>query len=97
LADILPSVWSVIIDGYPCQSNALFFANHELSLAFFPVTATFVSTENAIGNQEGVQDAICQAMFVGMLFALVGGVALLLQPDQVLSSVLKRKKSCHAF
>ena len=60
--------------------------------SFLPsVTATFVSTENAAGNQEGVQDAICQAMFVGMLFAFVGALALLLQPDRVLSSVLKRK------
>lgn len=60
--------------------------------SFLPsVTATFVSAENAAGNQEGVQDAICQALFVGMLFALFGGIALLLQPDQILSSVLKRK------
>lgn len=58
--------------------------------SFLPsVTATFVSTENASGNQEGVQDAICQALFVGMLFAFAGGLALLLQPEQVLSSVLK--------
>lgn len=60
--------------------------------SFLPsVTATFVSTENAAGNQEGVQDAICQAMFVGILFAFAGAVGLLLQPDKVLCSVLKRK------
>lgn len=60
--------------------------------SFLPsVTATFVSTENAAGNQEGVQDALCQALFVGMLFALVGGGALLWRPDAVLSSVLTRK------
>ena len=65
---------------------------HGITLFFnCPVTATFVSTENAVGNQEGVQDAICQALFVGMLFALVGDVALVLQPEQVLSLVLKRK------
>ena len=60
--------------------------------SFLPsVTATFVSTENANKNQEGVQDAICQALFVGMLFAFAGAVALLSHPDKVLSAVLKRK------
>jgi len=62
-----------------------------LTLSFLIVTATFVSTENANGNQEGVQDAICQALFVGMLFAFVGAIALVVKPDQVLSSVLSRK------
>lgn len=50
-----------------------------------------MSIENANGNQEGVQDAICQALFVGMLFALVGGVALLAQPDKILGAVLTCK------
>jgi MatE len=66
--------------------------------SFLPsVTATFVSTENAAGNQEGVQDAICQAMFVGMIFALLGGIALVMQPNRVLSSVLKRKSCLWSF
>jgi heme/copper-type cytochrome/quinol oxidase subunit 3 len=99
LVSILPPVWSVTSKAEQwltmteqCPSFGL-FANHMI-LSFLllnsPVTATFVSTENASGNQEGVQDAICQALFVGMLFALVGAALLLLQPDRVLSSVLKR-------
>ena len=63
-------------------------------ILYLTVTATFVSIENANGNQEGVQDAICQALFVGMLFAFAGGVALLAQPDKILGAVLTRKSIC---
>jgi len=57
--------------------------------SFLPsVTATLISKENASGNAEGVQDAVCQALVVGLLLALVSSVLLFWQPDRVLSSVL---------
>jgi Na+-driven multidrug efflux pump len=57
--------------------------------SFLPsVTATLISKENALDNSEGVQDAVCQAMFVGICLALLSSILMLLSPDRVLSSVL---------
>ena len=57
--------------------------------SFLPsVTATLISRQNARGDREGVQDAIGQALVVGILLALLSSSLLLLQPDRVLSSVL---------
>jgi len=39
---------------------------------FVIVTATLVSKANASGNQEDVQDAVSQALVVGILISLVG-------------------------
>lgn len=52
------------------------------------MTATLVSTENAKGNKDGLQDAICQALFLGILIALVGNTLTFLHPEKVLSAVL---------
>ena len=58
--------------------------------SFLPsVTATLISTENARGNQEGVQDALCQAMLVGLFFAVSSSLLLIAYPEKVLSSVLE--------
>ena len=57
--------------------------------SFLPsVTATLISKENALNNTEGVQDAICQALVVGVFMALVSSMVLLGYPEQVLGSVL---------
>eukprot|EP00522_Entomoneis_paludosa_P012975 CAMPEP_0172447892 /NCGR_PEP_ID=MMETSP1065-20121228/7053_1 /TAXON_ID=265537 /ORGANISM="Amphiprora paludosa, Strain CCMP125" /LENGTH=544 /DNA_ID=CAMNT_0013199265 /DNA_START=230 /DNA_END=1861 /DNA_ORIENTATION=+ len=57
--------------------------------SFLPgVTATLISKENAKGNKEGVQDAISQALFVGILVAMVTSCLLFFNPEKVLSSVL---------
>lgn len=58
--------------------------------SFLPaVTATLVSKENAKNDQEGLQDAVCQALVVGILIALIGTPLIFLNPDKVLSAVLK--------
>ena len=36
------------------------------------VTATLVSKANASGNQEDLQDAVCQALLVGFGISLIG-------------------------
>lgn len=57
--------------------------------SFLPsVTATLISKENAQNNSEGVQDAVCQALVVGVFMALVSSIVLLAYPEQVLGSVL---------
>jgi putative MATE family efflux protein len=48
-----------------------------------------VSKENAKGNQEGLQDAVCQALFIGCIMALIGTPLIFLNPEKVLSVVLK--------
>lgn len=48
-----------------------------------------MSKESAVGNQEGVQDAVCNALFVGVLFSIVGSAFMLGYTDKALSSVLK--------
>lgn len=58
----------------------------------FPVTAIQVSKESALGNLDGVQDAICRALVVGVLFAVVGTGCMLAYTDRALSSVLKGRQ-----
>jgi len=59
--------------------------------SFLPsVTATLISKENAKGNDEGVQDALCQALFVGSFMAIMSNSLLFSNPDKVLSSVLQK-------
>jgi putative MATE family efflux protein len=48
-----------------------------------------VSTENAKGNKEGLQDCVCQAFTVGILIALIGTPLIFFNPEKVLSAVLK--------
>lgn len=70
-------------------------ANQVFSSAFWivsvlpSVTATLVSKANASGNQEDVQDAVSQALVVGILISLVGSALMLRFPEKILSSVLK--------
>jgi multidrug resistance protein, MATE family len=58
-------------------------------VSFLPsVTATLVSKQHAQGDQEGTQDAVCQALFVGFFIALIGTPIMFFNPDWALSSVL---------
>eukprot|EP00586_Coscinodiscus_wailesii_P005990 CAMPEP_0172489680 /NCGR_PEP_ID=MMETSP1066-20121228/19853_1 /TAXON_ID=671091 /ORGANISM="Coscinodiscus wailesii, Strain CCMP2513" /LENGTH=435 /DNA_ID=CAMNT_0013257725 /DNA_START=28 /DNA_END=1332 /DNA_ORIENTATION=- len=58
-------------------------------ISYLPsVTATLVSKEYANNDQDGVQDAVCQAFFVGVSLAVFGTAFLLLKPDVVLRTVL---------
>jgi Na+-driven multidrug efflux pump len=58
--------------------------------SFLPsVTSTLVSKENAKGDKEGVQDAVCQALFVGVLIAALGTPLFYKYPDKTLGTVLE--------
>lgn len=52
------------------------------------VTATLVAKQYAQKNEEGVQDAVCQALVVGTFVAILGSFFILSQPDRLLSGVL---------
>eukprot|EP00566_Odontella_aurita_P005638 CAMPEP_0113584562 /NCGR_PEP_ID=MMETSP0015_2-20120614/33176_1 /TAXON_ID=2838 /ORGANISM="Odontella" /LENGTH=580 /DNA_ID=CAMNT_0000489633 /DNA_START=183 /DNA_END=1922 /DNA_ORIENTATION=- /assembly_acc=CAM_ASM_000160 len=57
--------------------------------SFLPsVTATLVSKVNAEGDEEGLQDAVCQALVVGFVVAMMGFGMIFLNPEKVLSAVL---------
>jgi Na+-driven multidrug efflux pump len=58
--------------------------------SFLPsVTSTLVSKENAKGNTEGVQDAVCQALFVAVLIACAGTALYALKTVKTLETVLE--------
>ncbi|KAL3908788.1 MAG: hypothetical protein SGARI_002907 [Bacillariaceae sp.] len=58
-------------------------------VSFLPsVTATLVSKQHAQGDEEGTQDAVCQALFVGFFIALIGTPLMFLNPNRALSAVL---------
>ena len=48
-----------------------------------------MSKENAKGNKEGVQDAVCQALFVAVLIAAIGTPLFFFYPDKTLGTVLE--------
>jgi xanthine/uracil/vitamin C permease (AzgA family) len=52
------------------------------------VTATLVAKESAKQSTDGVQDAVGQALIVGLLMAMFGSTLLLSKTEYVLSSVL---------
>lgn len=73
------------------QAGATQVFNSAFWLASFlpSVTSTLVSKENAKGNEEGVQDAVCQALFVGVLIAAIGTPLFHFYPDKTLGTVLE--------
>jgi multidrug resistance protein, MATE family len=70
-------------------------ANQVFSSAFWltsflpSITATLISAANAKDDQEEVQNAVSQALFVGILIAIPSTILLLANPERVLSVVLK--------
>jgi len=66
--------------------------------SFLPsVTATMISYENAKGNKQGVQNAVSQALFVGIVMALASSALIWLSPEKVLSSVLSKGAPALAY
>lgn len=58
--------------------------------SFLPsVTATMVAKEFAKGDNDAVQNSVCQALMVGLLMAAVATPLLFLRPELGLASVLK--------
>ena len=59
--------------------------------SFLPsVTSTMVSKENAKKNDEGVQDAVCQALLVAIVIAMAGTYLFKCYPTKALGTVLKQ-------
>lgn len=66
--------------------------------SFLPsISAIIISQENARGNKEGVQDAVCQAVFVGLIFSILTSTMLLLFPEQILKAVLQEGAPALAY
>ena len=62
--------------------------------SFLPnITATLVSKRYATGDMEGTQDAVCQALMLGLLISVAGTGLMFFNPAKVLSSILKGKFS----
>ena len=60
--------------------------------SFLPnITATLVSKRYATGDMEGTQDAVCQALMLGLLISVAGTGLMFFNPAKVLSSILKGK------
>ncbi|CAB9498968.1 Protein DETOXIFICATION [Seminavis robusta] len=70
-------------------SNQVFGSVFWLTSFLPSITAIEVSRESAQGNEEGVQEAVCRALFVGIIFAFLGSGFLLTCTEKALSSVLK--------
>eukprot|EP00594_Rhizosolenia_setigera_P006931 CAMPEP_0178950594 /NCGR_PEP_ID=MMETSP0789-20121207/6743_1 /TAXON_ID=3005 /ORGANISM="Rhizosolenia setigera, Strain CCMP 1694" /LENGTH=614 /DNA_ID=CAMNT_0020631345 /DNA_START=369 /DNA_END=2213 /DNA_ORIENTATION=+ len=70
-------------------ANQVFSSTFWLVSYLPSVTATLVSKEHAKNDKEGVQDAICQAMFLGFIISIFGTGLMLTKPDLVLKSVLQ--------
>jgi MATE family multidrug resistance protein len=81
--------------GNPLAVAGQAAANQVFSSAFWltsflpSVTATLIARENANGDKDAVQDAVCQALFVGMFISVISTAILLINPDRVLSAILK--------
>lgn len=66
-------------------------------IRFSTVTATLVSKENAKGDEDGVQTAVCQALFIAFILAIAGTAFIILRPDFVLKSVLAKDAAAMEF
>jgi len=78
-------------------ANQIFSSSFWLTSFLPSVTATLVAKECAKGSEEGVQDAVCQALVVGTLIALLGSFFILSQPDRLLGGVLKNGAPAREF
>ena len=58
--------------------------------SFLPnITATLVSKRFASNDMEGTQDAVCQALLLGILISVAGTTTMFFNPTKVLNSILK--------
>lgn len=78
-------------------ANQIFSSAFWLTSFLPSITATLVAKEKAKGDEEGVQDAISQALIVGFFIAVVGSAVVLTRPDSLLSGVLKEGAPAREF
>ena len=71
--------------------NSEYFVETLTERCICVVTATIVAKEAANGSEEGVQDSVCQALFVGAFIALIGTTVIFTQSERMLGAVLKGK------
>jgi Na+-driven multidrug efflux pump len=78
-------------------ANQIFSSAFWLTSFLPSVTATLVAKEHAKGSEEGVQDAVSQALIVGTMVALFGSAVVLSRPDRLLGGVLKSGAPAREF
>lgn len=78
-------------------ANQIFSSAFWLTSFLPSVTATLVAKEKAKGDEEGVQDAISQALIVGFFVAVIGSSVVLSRPDSLLTGVLKEGAPAREF
>jgi hypothetical protein len=78
-------------------ANQIFSSAFWLTSFLPSVTATLVAKEHAKGSEEGVQDAVSQALIVGTMVALFGSAMVLSRPDRLLGGVLKSGAPAREF
>lgn len=69
-------------------ANQIFSSSFWLTSFLPSITAMLVAKEYAKKSEEGVQDAVCQALVVGTFIAMLGSLFILTQPDRLLGGVL---------
>lgn len=78
-------------------ANQIFSAAFWLTSFLPSVTCILVAKEKSKGNEEGVQDAICQALFVGFLLSILWSGIILTNTEKVLGVVLKESAPAREF
>lgn len=78
-------------------ANQIFTAAFWLTSFLPSVTCILVAKEKSRGSEEGVQDAICQALFVGFLLSMLWSIFILTNTDKVLGVVLKESAPAREF
>jgi len=78
-------------------ANQIFSSAFWLTSFLPSVTATLVAREYAMGSEDGVQEAVCQALILGTIVAILGSFLILSRPEQMLSGVLKSGAPAREF
>jgi len=78
-------------------ANQIFSAAFWLTSFLPSVTCILVAKEKAKGNEEGVQDAVCQALFVGFILSMLWSAFILTNTEKVLGIVLKASAPAREF
>lgn len=78
-------------------ANQIFSAAFWLTSFLPSVTCILVAKEKAKGNEDGVQDAVCQALFVGFLLSMMWSAFILTNTEKVLGIVLKAGAPAREF
>eukprot|EP00548_Thalassiothrix_antarctica_P008994 CAMPEP_0194136928 /NCGR_PEP_ID=MMETSP0152-20130528/6862_1 /TAXON_ID=1049557 /ORGANISM="Thalassiothrix antarctica, Strain L6-D1" /LENGTH=598 /DNA_ID=CAMNT_0038833745 /DNA_START=103 /DNA_END=1899 /DNA_ORIENTATION=+ len=78
-------------------ANQIFSAAFWLTSFLPSVTCILVAKEKAKGNEEGVQDVVCQALFVGFILSMLWSAFILTNTEKVLGIVLKASAPAREF